>query len=135
MASRIPLPFFVCSAAAVFFLFCLGRTIIPNGIGPAASISPAEMDFGSVEVGESVSRKFSVINTGWSRLIIRDVKSSCECSLARISRRDVAPGASVAIDVVFKPAGPGPRRHQILIQTNDPDHPAMVFTLSATGVP
>jgi hypothetical protein len=113
MAHRLPIPVLACVAAGGFFLLALGRAALPAFQQPRVTLSPPQIDVGPVPVGQSVTRTFLVNNSGSSRLIIRDVKSSCECSLARLARRDVPPGASVPVDVIFKPSGPGPRRTRI----------------------
>jgi hypothetical protein len=107
--------------------------LLPRAKVPVVTVSPSEIDVGRVAVGHSVSRGFTLTNVGSARLIIRDVKSSCECGVLRLARRDLMPGDSESLTVALKPSAPGFRRHQILIQTNDPHHPALVVTLVAIG--
>jgi hypothetical protein len=135
MAARFPSSLAACFYAAVFLLFCLGRAVIPEAKRPVVVVRPSEIDLGRVAVGHSVTTGFTLGNSGSAPLIIRDVRSSCECSTAILAGRDLRPGESEPVTVVFKPRVPGFRRHQILIRTNDPRRPALVVTLVATGTP
>jgi hypothetical protein len=101
---------------------------------PVVAVSPAEIDVGRVAVGESVSGGFILSNIGSARLIIRDVKSSCECGVPRLPRRDLMPGDSESLTIIFQPAAAGFGRHQILIETNDPQRPSVIVTLAGTGI-
>ena len=63
-------------------------------------------DFGKVKEGtDTLWVYFDFKNTGDSPLVIADVKTSCDCTLAEWPKGPIAPGASAKIRGGYKIAG------------------------------
>lgn len=105
-----------------------------RGVEPQAEVTPHDINIGSVHVDEAVSRTLTLRNKGNSRLLLLDVKASCQCAVLDPGRRVVAPGESAHLVVVFKATSAGTKRPQIAIRTNDPETPVLVVTLEANVV-
>lgn len=88
-----------------------------------ASIYFAEpvFDFGSVWQGEAVTHKFEFQNVGNETLKIDRVRASCGCSKAEASVKEVPPGKSGYIEVVFNSEGYRNRQSKtVYVYSNDP---------------
>jgi Protein of unknown function (DUF1573) len=134
MAARATWSDYACVGAAAFLAFSAGHALVAPGNVPEVTVSPMEIDLGRVAVGQSAGGIFTLGNAGSARLIVRNVKSSCECGVPSLPRRDLMPGDSETLTIVFQPSAAGFHRHQILIQTNDPKRPSVVVTLAGTGI-
>jgi hypothetical protein len=97
-----------------------------------------------------VTKEFEIKNTGNQTLKLFNVSTSCMCTTAKFegspeifgmhtksnSVKEVAPHQSTKLQVIFDPAfhgpsGIGPITRQVSVQTNDPDHTELDFTLTA----
>ena len=68
---------------------------------PGLDITEAEFDFGEVFQGDKVSHTFVFANNGEAPLLIDRIKSSCGCTAALISSKDIAPGEEGTIKATF----------------------------------
>jgi hypothetical protein len=77
-------------------------------------------------------------NVGKEAVAIKRLVSTCSCASAVCPVKEVAPGASAEISVVYNPKGhPGKFERKIFVYTQDGNAPAAVLKLSvevATGV-
>ncbi len=97
---------------------------------PRLSINEESYDFGTIKSGEKVVREFVLTNTGKSPLNIRATKSTCSCAITELPKKDLKPGESVTMKVVFDSSNRrGTERKSINIYTNDPQHPAQRVVL------
>jgi hypothetical protein len=62
-------------------------------------------DFGKVTQGEEVSYTFVFENRGKSNLVIKDVQTSCGCTVPRYEQKPVPPGKAGTVELVFHTAG------------------------------
>jgi len=90
--------------------------------GPSIKVPEPEFQFGSVYQGEKVEHVFEFSNVGSDPLIIDRVKSSCGCTAALVSAKEVAPGMSGEVRATFDST----RFHGNVVKTiyvysNDPD--------------
>jgi hypothetical protein len=93
-------------------------------------IGEANFDFGKVKQGVKVTHTFQFKNTGTDTLLIHDVRSSCGCTAALVSKSRIAPGMLGEISTTFNTAGRTSRQKKsINVQTNDPGKQSFVFTL------
>jgi hypothetical protein len=98
---------------------------------PQLTVDASLHDFGSVERGTPVEYVFRLRNTGTDVLHIEHVKGSCGCTVAVISERDVAPGASAAISVRLDTSRIyGRTAKTVTAYTDDPAAPAAALTLT-----
>jgi len=77
-------------------------------------------------------RTFEFTNTGDAPLTIKDVKSSCGCTVPSWSKESIAPGKSGKIEVKYNMA-PGPIRKTITVQSNAVNQPDGVVALKLKG--
>lgn len=86
-------------------------TILFSQIGLAQfTVSPSlEKDFGTFNEGIQASHTFIIKNTSNLPARITNVKPACGCTTAEPSKRDLAPGDSAELPVVYDSKGrPGP---------------------------
>lgn len=119
-----------------------------------AKVPEATFDWGKVGIAAgNVEKDFVIENTGSTPLKLFNVKTSCDCTTARLLQGavtspvfgmhtnsnfvlEVPPGQKATLKVVFDPAyhGPdavGPITRQITVQTNDPSRSLLTFLLTA----
>ena len=88
-------------------------------------------DFGTVERGATVEHTFVLRNAGDATLRIDNVKSSCGCTVAVVSERDVPPGGEGRITVTLDTARMvGTKAKTVTVYTNDPAAVSAGLTLS-----
>lgn len=107
------------------------------GVGAADDVRPrvgmeaTRFEFGTVERGMHVEHTFGLPNRGTATLRIEQVKSSCGCTVAVISDRDVPPGREGRVAVTLDTARlAGPTTKVVNVYTNDPDLPVIGLTLA-----
>jgi hypothetical protein len=112
-----------------------GLVALPAGaadVRPRLGLEESVFDFGTVERGVPVELVFRLPNRGTADLRLDHVKSSCGCTVAVVSERDVAPGAAGRVAVTLDTAAlAGRTTKTVSVYTNDPDAP--VIALSVTG--
>jgi uncharacterized protein DUF1573 len=100
--------------------------------GPRADVPERVFDFGAVDRGVPVAHVFRIANPGDADLRIEQVKSSCGCTVAVVSARDIAPGGEGRVEVTLDTARiAGPTTKVVSVYTNDPEQG--VLGLSLTG--
>lgn len=62
-------------------------------------------EFGKIKVGEIKTHNFEIKNTGTDTLIIRQVRTSCGCTVANLSKDKIAPGKTAQLKVTYNTAG------------------------------
>jgi hypothetical protein len=86
-------------------LFLLGFAFFANAQADA-KFKEIVHDFGEVESGsDTLWYEFSYTNTGNEPLEIRDVKTSCDCTLAEWPKTPLQPGKTAIIRGGFKTEG------------------------------
>ena len=108
----------------------------PAGL-PAPKIqfdSPA-YDFGKVMSGQPVNHTYYFTNTGSQDLVLNNVQGTCGCTVVTDWARQVKPGASGHISVVFNTANYNtPITKLVTVTCNDRSRPGGVFSLQLKGV-
>jgi len=100
---------------------------------PKIAFENKKYDFGTLEQGEKITHTFRFTNEGKRDLIIRAMNASCGCTSPEPEKKQIAPGESGAIKVIFNSSGKIGRQHQrVTVITNDPEHP--VTKLHLNGV-
>ncbi|MBN2444617.1 MAG: DUF1573 domain-containing protein [Spirochaetales bacterium] len=112
----------------VCFLFTLSSC---NGEkGPAIKFSNHIYKFGEINEGDKVEYTFSFINSGTDTLLIKNVRGTCGCTVPGNYTREIAPGKSGEIPVVFNSFGfQGNVIKTIKVETNIPDTEPFSLTL------
>ena len=97
---------------------------------PAAKAPETTFDFGSVFQGAQVKHTFLIENGGPGTLMIGSVQTSCGCTVAAPTKRQVAAGDRSEIAATFDTsADKGPSQRVITVHTNDPGHKQLTFTI------
>lgn len=91
------------------------------------------VDFGTTtKEDDSGLRVFEFTNTGDAPLIIKEVKSTCGCTVPSWPKEPIAPGKSGKIEVKYN-MNPGPIRKTITIQSNATNYADGVVPLKLKG--
>jgi|GEM_PF-1002808 len=99
--------------------------------GPRAVIEQMEHHFGAVLEGQVLPFEFLIRNEGSAPLNILETKADCGCTVARYDRV-IPPGEAGAFHVTVDTKGfRGEFTSRVLVVTDDPIRPRMVFTLLA----
>lgn len=91
------------------------------------------IDYGNVaKQDDNGERSFEFTNTGDAPLIIKDVKSTCGCTVPSFPKDPIMPGKTGKIDVKYN-MSPGPIRKTITVQSNAVNYPDGVVPLKIKG--
>jgi hypothetical protein len=113
-----------------------------NILSPGSELSDAKLpkiffqqsqyDFGIVKEGDVVSHTFTFTNKGKATLDIKDIKTSCGCTAALVSNKQIPPGkeGTLKIDLDTKNRE-GRMSRTITVSSNDPEEPNKVLTIYA----
>ena len=100
---------------------------------PRIKFDTARWDFGTMYQNEKVSHDFVYRNAGKGPLRIEKVKTSCGCTAAEPSHREILPGQQGTLSVTFSSGHFRDRVTKLVyVDTNDPEEPRV--TLTITGV-
>jgi len=116
----------------IFFLIMLFTTIsiIAQKAAPKIFSNEQTFDFKDIKRNEILKHDFYIKNVGSQTLKIKDVKSSCECTVVQPVKKNIEPGDSVKVTAEFSTADKiGIQRHHIYILSNDPRNPEYRLTL------
>ena len=108
-----------------------------------ATLAPlATVDFGTLVGGAaSVTKTFTVKNTGFSTLVVSGLSSSggnaADFGANALGMNMILPSLAgpTTFYVTFTPGAPGARQTTLRVESNDPDHPVFDLLLTATVVP
>ena len=91
------------------------------------------IDYGTVSKNsDSGIRIFEFTNTGDAPLIIKDVKSSCGCTVPTKPTEPILPGKTGKIDVKYN-MNPGPIRKTITVESNAVNYEGGMVPLKIKG--
>lgn len=103
---------------------------------PVISFNRMIYDFGKVKKGDIVSHEFKFTNTGSEKLVIGRIQTSCGCTAAMVSSKELLPGASGVITVHFDSLEYlGPVEKEITVNSNDPFRRITTLTIRGDVVP
>lgn len=108
-----------------------------NGPGeeqPIAVVDRNFHDFGAVDRDRPVKHAFRISNVGKSVLTLKSGGTTCsKCTIAELSRSEVAPGETVDVIVEYLPTSAQPRfRQSASLLTNDPAQPRIELNIYGT---
>lgn len=117
---------------ATFFIALFSLTIILSAGSPIMKFKETTIDFGEVDAGKSVDIKFEFENTGDDVLVIKNIRSTCGCTVAKVEKKEYNPGEKGEIPVKFFSRGyRGKITKTVTVTTNDKDN---IYTvLKITG--
>lgn len=100
--------------------------------GPSLDIPSAQYNFGKVTEGKVVDHIFTFNNAGDSPLTIKEVKTTCGCTAALLSKKELAPGEEGTLKVELNTANrSGKMTRNVTIISNDPEDPQKSLTIYA----
>lgn len=103
-----------------------------NSGRPSIKLSEYNHNFGKVKEGEILDLSISVTNNGDSDLHIKKIKSSCGCTAALMSEKNLKPNESGKLKIEFDTKNlSGQIARTVTLYSNDPKHPTRVLTLIA----
>jgi len=132
------------SKASLFVFFSLAIAVLasvltasPPAPGSGAAKQPrlkfmAEShDFGKVKQGQSMTFEFVFENQGDAPLVIEKVETSCGCTAALLSEKNIEPGKKGKIKSTFDSQGYAGRvTKYIFVESNDPAAPRVELSVS-----
>ena len=113
------------------FILCSGSLASAER---AAKIKFTEdsFDFGKIEQGEVLTHVFVFQNTGEETLKIKRVSSSCGCTAALVTKREVPPGEKGELRVTFNSRGlRGKVTKYVYVESDDQTQPNKKLIISA----
>ena len=126
----------------VVVLFALISTAVPqpqpspqSSPEIAATISFKETSYhvGEIWEGDKATHTFSFTNTGNAVLHIKKVKTSCGCTAAVLSSKEIEPGQTGEIKATFNTRRyRGEQSKTIYVSSNDPQHSTVQLKLQVT---
>jgi hypothetical protein len=122
--SRLPL---------VLILACLllSGSFIFADKGPKIKFKEESWDFGKMKQGKVLTHIFVFKNEGDETLKIERVKTSCGCTAALLSKKEIAPGEEGEIKLTYNTRGfEGKNTKYIDVESNDPAQPRKRIAVS-----
>ncbi len=111
-----------------------GRERPSSYSGPQIEVDAIEHDFGECFLGHQRQHVFTLTNSGTEKLRITDVKRECGCLTPEFSSKEISPGSSATMKVVFSPPVIGPISKRIRVYTNDSFAKETIVTLKALSL-
>lgn len=110
-------------ALACFILLQAG-VFCPAMASPQIVSENPAFHFGTIAEGDKVEHVFTFTNQGDIPLLIDRVRSTCGCTGTLLSQKEVLPGQSGEVKIIFNSSGMrGPVVKWIYIYSNDPVNP------------
>ncbi|HID93847.1 MAG TPA: DUF1573 domain-containing protein, partial [bacterium (Candidatus Stahlbacteria)] len=115
----------------LYILFLLPSNI--NGQdakAPKIFIEERTWNFGTIKQHSKVTHIFKVQNRGNADLIITRLRTTCGCTAALMSEKQITPGHSGEIKVTFSSGRRiGKQTQYVYVQSNDPNEPILKLTV------
>ncbi len=109
---------------------------------PASSVQPDAAnivfdqytwDFGTITEGDVVRHSFQLHNRGNVDLLIHQIRTSCGCTAALLSKDVLTPGESATISITFDSSGRQDYQYkEVFIKSNDPETPFATIVITGT---
>lgn len=97
----------------------------------------AKVSFGVAKLGKSSTEKFVVKNTGKAKLtglaITKNGTNKADFTVGALPKTSLAPGASMTVNVTFKPSSKGKKAAAIHLKSNDADESPFDIKLAGEG--
>ena len=92
---------------------------------PVLELSAPKLDMGLISNKENTSGEIKVRNAGDADLEIKRVQVSCDCTVAELEKKDLAPGEEATLKIAFNPfkIPDFEAARFVLLLSNDPNHP------------
>ena len=112
----------------LFLSSCASLTPLPPQ--PHMAFNELVYDFGIAGPGDRITHIFKFTNVGSEPLQITRVSTSCGCTAALLSKKEIFPGGSGEIRATFETKRfEGDQETAITVHSNDPDDPEIDLTI------
>jgi hypothetical protein len=92
-------------------------------------------DFGQVKEGQVLKHVFTFKNESTKTLKIKDINTSCGCTVSQAKKMVLLPQETTTIEVKFDSKGySGPVKQYVYVHTDDLDNPVIRFIIKAQVV-
>lgn len=123
-----PFPVFILVCITVFLCGCTG-----NVKSPGMYFAEDKYNYGTIIEGTLVNHTFEFTNNGTKILIVREIRSTCGCTVAGDYDKEVKPGQNGKIPIVLDTSGfDGYLAKSVVVKTNVPGNPDFILTLEGT---
>jgi len=103
--------------------------------GPRITFKNEVHDFGELKPITKNKCEFTFTNTGDAELKIKNVRSTCGCTVAQLSKKNYAPGESGTIKVVYTSTARAASINKVIyVTSNDKTRPRVGLTLKGKTV-
>jgi hypothetical protein len=117
MKKRLPR---LCFDSSVLLLFCTSL-LLPQA---KIAVDLPVVDMGRIFQGETKTIIIPFRNAGNDTLLVKEVTTSCGCTVAKPSHSVIAPGDEATVEAAFNSTGfQGPLTKVVTIRTNDTSSP------------
>lgn len=97
--------------------------------------NPYSWDFGNVQENKVLKHEFLLKNDTANILTIKDITSSCGCTVSQVRQKILSPGESTTLEVSFDSKGySGPVEQYIYINTDNLDNPVLRYIIKANVI-
>ena len=119
----------------LFFIFFQACTVnVPQNDASIGFVNEKH-DFGTIPLKKEATYSFGFTNPGKTMLIIKDVKTSCGCTVPEWSREPIRRGKKGLIEIKYDAASPGMFHKTIEVFYNGPGSPAILEITGKVGYP
>ena len=116
---------------SIFILISLFMVTVSWAANAKITFEKTEIDFGEAQSGKVVELEYKFKNTGDDTLIIKNIATSCGCTVTKVDKKEYKPGEDGVIPVKFMTQGyNGKVVKTITVSTNDPENVYSRLTLS-----
>ena len=117
-------------------IFTFANNVFSTSLGaPKIYTNNSVYDFGSVSEGSPVTHTFEIQNTGNADLIIKQIITSCGCTVADTAKKVLKPQEKTNLKVVFRTSGySGDMYKKIIVSSNSLGTSEKVFIIKGTIV-
>lgn len=106
-----------------------------KAITPPAALGSYTWEFGKVREGEILRHKFVLTNETEKTLNIKEINTSCGCTVSKARKNTLPSGDSTEIEVEFNSKGySGSTEQFVYVHTDSRDKPILKFIIKAEVV-
>ncbi|KQC02755.1 DUF1573 domain-containing protein [Pedobacter sp. Hv1] len=125
--TNIQLKHFLLFMLAILCVSCISKTQNNNATTNSELTNMVfkqkEYDFGNIPAEKNVSAVFEFSNTGNNALIIKEVTTSCGCTVSEWPKVPIKPNESGEIKIVYDAKDPGRFNKTVTVIYNGKDSP------------
>ncbi|KGL63611.1 DUF1573 domain-containing protein [Polaribacter sp. Hel1_85] len=100
------------------FIFILGLFFTIGISAQEFKFEKEIINYGKIKKGEDGKRLFEFTNVGNAPLIIKEIKTSCDCAVPKKPERPIMPGEKATITVEYDTSSTGGFSKEIIIFSN-----------------